>query len=117
MTRFVFEPCKSRVVSEYVYSGAAFQSRSFASTDLRMISSAVRDGGECMVRRSFASRFSKLEETVCANVSGLLVKQKLLATMKSAQDCPTKWVELKRPHFHTGFSHAGWDRSPIHRSV
>ena len=70
-----------------------------------------------MVRRSFASRFSKLEETVCANVSGLLVKQKLLATMKSEQGCPTKWVELKRPHFHTGFSHAGWDRSPIHRSV
>lgn len=60
--------------------------------------------GKCMVRRSFASRFLKLEETVCTNVSGLLLKRKLLATMKSAQGCPTKWVELERPHFHTGFS-------------
>jgi hypothetical protein len=52
----------------------------------------------------------RLEETVCANVSGLFVKCKLLATMKSAHSCPKKWVELQRPHSHTGFSNAGWDR-------
>jgi hypothetical protein len=52
-----------------------------------------------MVRRSFASGFSELEETVCANVSGLFVKLPLLATMESAHRCPKKWVELKRSSF------------------
>jgi len=53
--------------------------------------------------------FLKLEETICANVSGLFVKYELLATMKSAHRCPKKRVELQRPHSHTGFSNAGWD--------
>jgi hypothetical protein len=48
-----------------------------------------------MVRRSFASRFSESEETVCANVSGLFMKLALLATMESAHGCPKKWVELE----------------------
>ena len=73
-----------------------------------MATAAVED--VCMVRRPFASRFLRLEETVCANVSGLFVKCKLLATMKSAHSCPKKWVELQRPHSHAGFSNAGWDR-------